>query len=443
MGDLRELIQKKRERRGTSPLPPERDPSNTATGRKLKVNVPVLERILCHVNKDFQGKFERNPAVFPQQARAGENLVPGSPARISRGSLSPNKAPPASNNAPPASPWQGAAWLKPESRPADAAHELPLAPTSDEPCRASLHTVPEASPGDEPFVPPAPAPATASQQILQPPQEPLEIHREQSYQAVFERYADPGRRELTEANLVTLVKDILVEQGEAVFAASAAGVSWIAAQAKEAIEDMMGSDDLLEINKEPEGQVTFEGFWNYARSHPEIFAPLMGWRSIFQRYAIEGTKQIGIDGLELLVRDILASRGYLGDEVSADHVLTDAKNALKDMDTDRDGFVSFNEFVNFAWKRPDLLGCLMGWRRLFVHYDIDCDMLLDVEEVQMLVVDIMTIREHAVNKENVYEKALEAMKEMDLNGDGKISMDEFTSFAWRRPDLFQAIIPRE
>lgn len=116
---------------------------------------------------------------------------------------------------------------------------------------------------------------------------------------------------------------------------------------------------------------------------------------------------------------------------------------FKAFDQDKDGVVSFKDFVSvlsvIQKGTPD-----EKLELAFKIYDIDGDGFLSHEDIQTIVNAIFDllgpVTTHSGKKYDVPSQLVDDFfDEMDLSGNGKISLEEYKEGATKHPDIFQAL----
>eukprot|EP00656_Telonema_subtile_P008527 TRINITY_DN13978_c0_g1_i1.p1 TRINITY_DN13978_c0_g1~~TRINITY_DN13978_c0_g1_i1.p1 ORF type:complete len:573 (-),score=187.36 TRINITY_DN13978_c0_g1_i1:274-1992(-) len=92
------------------------------------------------------------------------------------------------------------------------------------------------------------------------------------------------------------------------------------------------------------GKVTFKELYAYVQVRPALFYDLAGWQAVFSKYS-SARGVMGIDGCTLLVRDLTA---MLGNTLEAGEAQGQANACMIKMDQDGDGWISFDEFIEYA-----------------------------------------------------------------------------------------------
>jgi len=128
---------------------------------------------------------------------------------------------------------------------------------------------------------------------------------------------------------------------------------------------------------------------------------------------------------------------YLPDEGTLHDILFNA------FDQDKDGVVSFKDFIStlsvIQKGTPD-----EKLELAFKIYDIDGDGVLGHEDIQTLVNSLFDllgpVTTYSGKKYDVPSQLVDDFfEEMDLQGNGKITLEEYKEGAMKHPDIFQAL----
>jgi len=96
----------------------------------------------------------------------------------------------------------------------------------------------------------------------------------------------------------------------------------------------------------------------------------------------------------------------------------DVKNIFRNIDTDNNKFIEFEEFVKASIDKKNFLNEDMI-KFVFKYFDKDNNGMISYEEIESLF-------KNSINdKKKILETLKNIIKEADLNGDGYISFDEF------------------
>jgi len=253
---------------------------------------------------------------------------------------------------------------------------------------------------------------------------------------------------------------------------------------------------LAAMDRDGNGSISFREFESFVVTRrPDWALALLGWTKIFSSYVQEGHDEIKLDGVKLLIRDVVAkqpSQTGLADIASQEWVQHQAEQALLAMDTDNNGGISYHEFITFAKAHPEQFRPLetravavtrgktellrlhqdSRWhmnkfhhqaiqnpnaqsqiffeqmRQLFLRLDSDNDEYLTFEELKELIRDILVSQGTEVDEQRVQREASAALEAMDVGdtsergrfeGDKQISFEEFRQFVDSRPALFAKV----
>ena len=86
---------------------------------------------------------------------------------------------------------------------------------------------------------------------------------------------------------------------------------------------------------------------------------------------------------------------------------------------DNNGFIEYEEFVRAAVSKEKFMSDNV-LRFAFRYFDKDSSGEITFDEIEEVFKNSVT------NKENVHEALLKIIKEVDINGDGNISFEEFS-----------------
>ena len=86
---------------------------------------------------------------------------------------------------------------------------------------------------------------------------------------------------------------------------------------------------------------------------------------------------------------------------------------------DNNGFIEYEEFVRAAVSKEKFMSDNV-LRFAFRYFDKDSSGEITFDEIEEV------FKKSVANKENVREALLKIIKEVDINGDGNISFDEFS-----------------
>ncbi|KAJ3062142.1 hypothetical protein HDU98_001959 [Podochytrium sp. JEL0797] len=139
-------------------------------------------------------------------------------------------------------------------------------------------------------------------------------------------------------------------------------------------------------------------------------------RRLFARYDADNSGSINAQELKNLCYDM----GYF---LSNEEVQMD----LRILDLDGSGAITYDEFIQW-WKNqdrfhslqlsPDEMERLQKYSTLFKKYDSDNSGTIDIREFKSLYIDLA--------KQKLVKKSLmAAMRDLDVNNDGKVSFNEF------------------
>jgi len=132
--------------------------------------------------------------------------------------------------------------------------------------------------------------------------------------------------------------DVLRERGDT----ESATDEWVFTQATQGMKEMDTNGD---------GSICFSEFVKYGRNHLNMFAGLLGWRDVFDKYDSDKNGQLDKDELATCVEDILTNvSGMHGTTPTIGEIKVKTDKAFKAIlkDPKGRGGVTFEEFVAYA-----------------------------------------------------------------------------------------------
>lgn len=113
--------------------------------------------------------------------------------------------------------------------------------------------------------------------------------------------------------------------------------------------------------------------------------------------------------------------------LEADYTKEDIKSIMESVDTDKNGAISFNEFIA-ATLQPAITKDLSRIEQAFKFFDTDNNGYIDGKELKELLVDKQMAHMETKHFENILQEA-------DEDGNGKIDFKEFVRLMSIRPKL--------
>ena len=109
----------------------------------------------------------------------------------------------------------------------------------------------------------------------------------------------------------------------------------------------------------------------------------------------------------------------LSTKIKSSTLKADVHQIYKNLDMDNNGFIEYEEFVRAAVSKEKFMSDNV-LRFAFRYFDKDSSGEITFDEIEEV------FKKSVANKENVREALLKIIKEVDINGDGNISFEEFS-----------------
>jgi Ca2+-binding EF-hand superfamily protein len=104
--------------------------------------------------------------------------------------------------------------------------------------------------------------------------------------------------------------------------------------------------------------------------------------------------------------------------------------------------LDFLSFCNFAYKHPEVMGCVTMIREFFKQADTDDDGLIDRDELMKLIKDLSHVSGFPLPDHTQLKDTVNLIFEtFDTNKDGFIDFPEFTKYYLSKPDVIPPTIP--
>ena len=133
---------------------------------------------------------------------------------------------------------------------------------------------------------------------------------------------------------------------------------------------------------------------------------------LFNKMDINGDGQISKEELYIGLKDFL--------ELSGDKLKNNVEIIFNNLDTNHNGFIEYEEFIRAAVNKK-IFYSTNYLRFAFDYFDRDKNGCISFDEIK----NIFFINEKNKNNSKAREQLLKCFKESDINGNGKLTFDEF------------------
>jgi Ca2+-binding EF-hand superfamily protein len=202
----------------------------------------------------------------------------------------------------------------------------------------------------------------------------------------------------------------------------------------------------------PTTGLTADHFEVYVASEPNLFGWLICWRNIFDKYAGQNG-QICLEKSLALVQDVFKANGQ---NITAAEARQQATALFHEADADMSGELSFQEFVAYAQKNPEMFGRLaqinsprkeervsaaMIWiADVFNRADTDRGGKLEADELKPIIRDLAAANGTFLTKNEVEEQIQLCLSFQSVpNGFKGVTLQEFLMYVDQNKQLFETL----
>ncbi len=202
----------------------------------------------------------------------------------------------------------------------------------------------------------------------------------------------------------------------------------------------------------PKTGLTSDHFEVYVASQPNLFGWLICWRNIFDKYAGQNG-QICFEKSFALVQDIFKANGQ---NITAAEARQQATALFHEADADMSGELSFQEFVAYAQKNPEMFGRLaqinsprkeerasaaMIWiADVFNRADTDRGGKLEADELKPIIRDLAAANGKFLTKNDVEEQIQRCLSFQAVpSGFKGVTLREFLMYVDQNKQLFETL----